>query len=1144
MSTSLIKYKDLALKVIYYTKTRQLGSKIFFATSKFQDVLQYFERNLKDSQTYLKSCYFLNGKQIYPSDTLLYFCTVDPSLRLVEEDMFLEIEELEHLDDASEPIYERLLKPLINPFRLIILNIKEGILQMVDFPKEKLAELGLDTLTDNLACCNSTDSLYLSCGKYLWIISHNNFQIEKKEMPFSKEKHSMAYIISNNTVFFVGGTQDSFYYDINSKEFISWGKMNGISEKPALLQFGDFLYSFNSFSQQGIYFEKTKLTNPAKKWEKLVPQSGDQESGFFYNQLFGVSKCSGGNVLFAGGINNQLRTFVYNLKANVLFITPSKDESILLNERNFYKIDHNFSIAIPTNIEKDHIVAIVNKNSKTLNLIAFEQIGVQTRNNLLQIDNPRNRLPGNLVIQCRYMALKDYENFLKSKEEQEANKTKGGFNIYNRKEQEKKLGDKMGGNNPYKYQYRGKTPLALERISEGRIEEEDEDDMKKEPKSSSAKKEKRSFDLGMKLENIGKFNFATQTREDKKVDSKNNSKNNKNNANNNKANQLQKENKENINLNNNNSENTKNNEEGELNKKEKNDLNLNSQEMVNKRNTYTEVKPSSIENIEKNKENKENKENNVLKESKNKEDKKEEIQNKIYSSETEVKRGNKKKVRQSREVRHKKINLNLDKKEEGKNNELNSSNLSSTPPSTLTDNIPISRNTNIQSNNQTDINKIKRDLNNTEASKVIDKANNINININLNNNNSKKIDKEENEENRKSNSNTPNSTKNKEKSIKKNNNNQNRIVSSSVNNNNMNINKNMNNNTDNNNISYNMANNEQKKAGNIPKNNNNIQNLKNIHQNINLKDNNNNTNIILKSNTTFSQKNQNMNNSLTSNPFIDNSKYQNIVEKETYQYREEREPNANKILTNKNTKSIKGIKKVQAQKKGYHTNTVTSMPLVDNQQILSESHNNNDTSQDNNFKMISYKTSTHKQIKGKRVVPLGHNSNNILMNINDDGNIKFSEIPKNLKNQHKKDLTPVQKNRNISGNKISAFYTEGNVKNINYSEQFIKFSNHKIQQDYSGQRQNTLNNISVSNSIYSNANNNNNNSLRILSNQRNISNEKLFKGNNTMRNNEIPHSKDGKKYVMAKNVQRTKKDEENGQGKVDERKKIYYSIND
>jgi len=117
--------------------------------------------------------------------------------------------------------------------------------------------------------------------------------------------------------------------------------MNGAQEQPALIQFGDFLYSFNSFNKTGIYFEKTKLTNPAKKWEKIVPQSGDQESGFFYNKLFGVSKCSGGNILFAGGINNQLRTFIYNLKVNVLFINPSKDESVLLNERNFYKIDHH-----------------------------------------------------------------------------------------------------------------------------------------------------------------------------------------------------------------------------------------------------------------------------------------------------------------------------------------------------------------------------------------------------------------------------------------------------------------------------------------------------------------------------------------------------------------------------------------------------------------------------------------------------------------------------------------------------------------------------------------------------------------------------------------------------------------------------------
>ena len=522
MLSSLVKYKDLALKVIYYTKRRQLGSKIFFATSKFQEVLLYFEKNLKDPQTFLKSSYFLNGKQIFPNDILLYFCTVDPNLRLVEEDLFIEIEELEHIDDSSEPIFSKLLKPLINPFKLIMLNVKEGILQMVDFDKDKIKNFGFDCLVNNnYACCNSLDALYISFGKNLWIISNKNFALEKKEMPIAKEKHSMVYIVSNNTIFIAGGDNtDSFYYDINNKEFIPWGKMCGIQEKPALIQYGDFLYSFNSFNPSGIYFERTKLTSPAKKWEKLIPQSGDQESGFFYNKLFGVSKCSGGNILFAGGINNQLRTFVYNLKLNVLYININKDESILLSERTFYKIDHNFNIGITQNIEKNHIIAIINKNSKSLYLLPFEQIGNKTRNNLLQYDNPRNRLPGNLVIQCRYMSIKDYENFLKQKEAQK----KGKLNAPNNKNEIKKIGEK-DVNEPFKFQYRNKTPLALERISEGKSDEENDDDEYRN-KSSSAKKEKRKLELG--VDSIEKFNLMMKKKENDKNKEKSEEKNNNN----------------------------------------------------------------------------------------------------------------------------------------------------------------------------------------------------------------------------------------------------------------------------------------------------------------------------------------------------------------------------------------------------------------------------------------------------------------------------------------------------------------------------------------------------------------------------------------------------------------------------------------
>ena len=1199
MNNSLVKYKDLALKVIYYTKKRQLGSKIFFATSKFQDVLAYFERNIKDSQTFLKSCYFLNGKQIYPSDILLYYCTVDPSLRLVEEDMFLEIEELEHLDDASEPIYEKLLKPIINPFKLIMLNIKEGILQQVDFPKEKIEELGLDSINNNFACCNSTDSLYISCGKNFWIISYNNFKIERKEMPFFKEKHSMAYILSNNTVFIAGGTEESFYYDINSKEFITWGKMSGVQEQPALIQYGDFLYSFNSFNNSGIYFEKTKLTNPAKKWEKLVPQSGDQESGFFYNKLFGVSKCSGGNILFAGGINNQLRTFLYNLKLNVLYINPSKDESVLLSERNFYKIDHNFNIAIPDNIEKDHIIAIVNKNSKSLNLVQFEQIGAKSRNNLLRFDNPRNRLPGNVIIQCRYMAMKDYENFLKQKEMQKNNKTKGGFDVYNRKEQGKKLGDKLNGD-PYRYQYRGKTPLALERISEGKSDEEDEDDVIRN-KSSSAKKEKRTLDLGLKLENIGKFNFATQKRdEDKKSENKNknkkdnekekekgkenNEQNNKDNDNKIKENKDINDNKENININNNinnikenkNLESNINNEdkintniekkEKEKEKENNNNLDIESEEMSNiknsKNSTYTEMKQSINEDINNSnnknsiiKEKKINeKENEIIKEKNITPDKKimekeeiimekskaEENPNKSMNPDIEKVRVSNKQKKMAREVKHKK--LNIEKSGDGGK----SFDGSDTPHSSVT----TDTNQITKSYNPT----IKYQTNNTNinSNNKINNINNINKNLNANFNN---INVKENEENRNMNNiNVSNIKNNSKGNIHQKNN----FVQNKIKKNTSPTNNKINNNVVINNqaniiINNNLNEHEQKKIK-MSKNNN-----INIIQN--QKDNNNNV-IIHKSNTAYmhnknyqtytgnNNNNNNLNNAfnLSSNPFIDNSKYQNIAEKESYHLKEESEPNANKILTNKNAKSIKELK-IPQKKTNYKTNTVTSLQtnpqsllsetslnnsnnnnIISNQNIVSnatilasqnqnQSQNvnnnfNNKNNSANNFKSSSYKASTHKQIKAKKIKPVNANNNN-----NNNNN--------NMNVVNKSNISPEQKNRLVNQKMNEA------KKNQNYVEMYMKYS--KVQ-NFQTQRLNTSGNI---NNNYHYNNPLNSNSVRLMKSemytntQHNLSNDKIIRGNNIpnisnniKNNSNVIITKDGKRYVLAKNVQRIKREDD------------------
>ena len=1006
MNTSLNTYKDLALKVVYYTKKRQLGNKIFFATSKFQEVLEYFERNLKDSQTFLKSCYFLKGKQMYPSDILLYSCIVDPNLRLVEEDMFLEIEELESLDDASEPVYEKLLKPLINPFKLILLNIKDGILQQVDFQKEKLVELGFDSLNNNFACCNSNDSLYLSCGKNFWIISHSDFNIEKKEMPFFKENHSMVYILSNNTIFIAGGTEESFYYDINSKEFVEWGKMNVIQEKPGLIQFGDYLYSFNSFNQAGIFFEKTKLTNPSKKWEKIVPQSGDQESGFFYNKYFGVSKCSGGNILFAGGINNQLRTFIYNLQLNVLYITSSKDESILLNERNFYKIDHNFSIAIPNDIEKNHIIAIINKNSKTLNLVPFEHIGIKTRNNLLRIDNPRNRLPGNIIIKCRYMSLNDYDNFLKQRQMKQNNKLKIGFDIYNRNEQ----GNKIGENNnidPYKYQYRGKTP-ALERISERKPEEENDDDDFKKNRSSSAKKDKRTLNIGEKLENIGKMNLATEKLvEINKDDDKNNNQNRNQNNFNIILKKIVPKEGENININ-----------------------NINSSTVNNNNQKNVEVK---------------------------KEDK-------IYHSETDkVKEKNKKKL--AKEIKHRKLNLYLEKKEEGKSSEINSFE-AATPHSNLNSNKLDSKANNMINNEQ--LNNINKNTNLNIINKINKVRNEANGQANIINNN-KGINTEVKESINPDNNN--NNIKEKVQQMNKNvehKNIQNKDLSASINiNNNENINSNKNLQQKN---DINNGKNLLSKSHNIP-----IAKDNNIVNKINSK------NIII-----------------SSNPFIDNNKYNNIGGKESNNLKEDLKTNPNKALASKISRTVKTMQKSE----NYKINTSSHIPVNDqeNKTDINIINNNNfrninlNNNSNNNAKIVPYKSSTHRLMKGIKVINSKHKLN-IKVNISNESN---------------------KLNQSETSKRTKFLQTEEKLGN---GDIFMK--NYKIQ-NIENQR---LNN---SNNLIGGINNTSQAIRKIKSgistnNPNNLSDDKIVKMNKDMKNVFI--TKDGKKYLI-KNIEKEKKEDD------------------
>ena len=1138
MYNSLIKYKDLALKVTYYTKKRQIASKIFFATSKFKEILEYFDKNLKDPQTFLKSSYFLNGKQIYPTDTLLYFSTVDPNLRLVEEDMFLEIEELEHLDDASEPIYEKLFMPLINPFKLIILNIKETILQRVDLPKEKIEEFGFNTINENYACCNSTDSLYISCGKNFWIISHKDFQIERKEMPFFKEKHSMAYILSNNTIFIAGGSEESFYYDINSKEFITWGNMNGAQEKPGLIQYGDYLLSFNSFDQKGIYFEKTKLTNPAKKWEKIIPQSGDQESGFFYNKLYGVSKCSGGNILFAGGMNNQLRTFVYNIKLNVLFINPSKDESILLHERSFYKIDHNFNIAIPNNIEKDHVIALLNKTSKTLHLIPFEQIGIQTRNNILQIDNPRDRLPGNIVIQCRYMTAVDYENFLKQKEADKNNinnnKKKGAFDLFNKREAGKRFGDNLNAD-PYKN--RGKTP-ALERISEGKPEEESDEDDHGKNRSNSVKKEKRPFELS--LDDIGMLNFSKQKKEEninkqnniaiikdepkeKDEGDKNNSLSinnglNQNNAIEKKENEgeqkdYQKKNekeeiiKENKKVLDENKEDGKKNIENNLIIEKEKENNDKSKYNIEKKTQINEKKKYNIE-IKKENENFASKEEVLEKEIKNQEeDKESENFGVIYSEKIHSIKKINKKEEEGKKIEFKEPNLSL--KANSSLNYYAINNSSKKCNSQIyfkNDKINNNSNNDVKKKDLNNIsNKIQKDLIRKGVNNI-NKLDRNNANINNANNNMNIKEKYQTINN--------NINNNAKRYIIPNNNNQSgRSNPSNKISNNYSYNINITNNQQIRNIIINNGN----KNSNNSQNNNIIPNLKNNQQNY--KDNNNKDNIIIHKSNTSSMARQKINqyqsnnNNYSNNPFVDNDRYHNILEKDLYYFsRDDSEPNANKILTNSDIITLKAIKKSQKKyklKSGLSSN-YRGISKNSNRNYSQTNVDINNKNPNNNFNSYNSLTYRQRQVKeNNKLEKLNHNkSDNFNLNItsnNGSVNLNYSDT-KNKKNQ---DIFQ----------KVNAFKTEGNRIYQNLGEVYSKLNKyHNLYNKNLNNTDNLSNNFPGSNSVKM--------MKSTFNNQYHMSNDKNVTGVKNIRNINEEIVKDGKRYVLSKYIQRIRREDE------------------
>ena len=417
------KNSGFPISVIFKTKYRTLEKKEINSKTSFNDLIESFKRNTKyKMQAKLKNKYILNGKEIRNNQTLeeiIYQNKSDPSC----SELYLELDDIQYSGDEYCSIYTKIIQPnqTQNQIGFFVYSIKEGTLNKKTLPEKTINLFELNKINEGSAYCNSKDDLFISGSgdkdiKDFWIINNKDFNIKKKIMPFSKQNHSMIYLHFNENeewIFIAGGKdKKSFYYDLNKNYFINWGDTIDTYEKPALIRIGEYLYIFNNINGKKNYFERTKIINPTRKWEKVIP-SIDKKIIPNFPCDFGVSYDTNGNILFLGGNNiiNSNNTYVYNpIKNEITLSENGTNDNIIFSDKTFYKVNNRYNIAFPKNLEDSKEICLVDKLEQSLIKINIEipsnnkQIKVRTKINF----NDNKYLPNKS--QENYITIKVSEN--------------------------------------------------------------------------------------------------------------------------------------------------------------------------------------------------------------------------------------------------------------------------------------------------------------------------------------------------------------------------------------------------------------------------------------------------------------------------------------------------------------------------------------------------------------------------------------------------------------------------------------------------------------------------------------------------------------------------------------------------------------
>lgn len=391
--------EEIIIIAIFYTKSGIIEEKTFRKEVTFGEILNYIKMNYKNTLFNVKQNYNYNGIILKPDDIIKNLAYLQKG-KSYEIEIRIELNERVLLDDESDPILNKIIKPKLYNFGLYIYFPKKGILNLEEYKIDDIKEYNLNQISSSSSYCNSPDSFFISGGgvisqnpiNYFWIINKEDLSVKMKNMPFGKKEHSMIYI-PNEIVFIIGGNDKKCcFYNIQKDNFSKWADLNAQHTKPALIHYKNYIYCFNELTKEKNYFERTNTSNKYSLWEKIFPKF--KRNTYLYNKkIFWVSKCANNSIIFGAGDSIKTsKIYLYDLINNEISIFEKQSEINELDNKTFVKVSKYYNIAIPKHFNREKNILVLDKKEKKLSKIFFEDFNDYNKIKMKDYDDEENEV--------------------------------------------------------------------------------------------------------------------------------------------------------------------------------------------------------------------------------------------------------------------------------------------------------------------------------------------------------------------------------------------------------------------------------------------------------------------------------------------------------------------------------------------------------------------------------------------------------------------------------------------------------------------------------------------------------------------------------------------------------------------------------